>query len=157
MEIIGIIKDLDVSKSSGPSSIPISIIKAAANYISVPLSDICNSSFSEGIFPDKCKIAKVIPLHKKGPNNDVNNYRPISLLSIFSKIMEKLMANRLKDYLEIQDIICANQFGFRQGFSTVHSLISITETIKSTIDNKKYGCGVLIDLQKAWTQLIMIY
>ena len=74
----------------------------------------------------------VIPSHKKGPTNDVNNYRPISLLSVFSKILEKLMVVRLTTYLELYEIIYPNQFGFRQGYSTSHSLISIIETIKKT-------------------------
>ena len=95
-------------------------------------------------------MAKVIPCLKKGSTKDVNNYRPISLLSIFGKIMEKLMAARLTNYLDIHNIIYPNQFGFRAGFSTTDSLISITETIKKTLDNKKYGCGVFIDLKKAF-------
>ena len=80
---------------------------------------------------------------------DVNNYRPISLLTVFSKIIKKLMVVRLTTYLELHEIIYPNQFGFRQGYSTSHSLISITETIKKTLDNK-YGCGVFIDLRKAF-------
>ena len=118
-------------------------------YISVPFSDICNSSFEEGTFPDKNKIAKVIPSHKNGSTKDVNNFRPISLLSTFSKIMEKLVAIRLNTYLDLHNIIYPEQFGFRAGFSTTHSLISITETIKKSIE-KKYGCGVFIDLKKAF-------
>ena len=106
-------------------------------------------SKKEGIFPDINKIAKVIPIHKKGPTNDVNNYRPISLLSTFSKIMEKLMAVRLNDFLQLHSIIYPNQFGFRAGCSTTHSLISIIETINKTIEQKKFGCGVFIDLKKA--------
>ena len=78
----------------------------------------------------KTLIVKVIPSHKKGPANDVNNYRPISLLSTFSKLMEKLMAVRLNTYLELHEIIYPNRFGFRSGYSTTHSLITITENIK---------------------------
>ena len=109
------------------------MIKIAANEISGPLSEICNLSFTQGIFPDKNKIAKVIPIFKKGSTKDTNNYRPISLLSIFSKIMEKLMAPRITQYLELLSIIYPQQFGFRNGYSTSHSLISITETIRETI------------------------
>ena len=126
------------------------MIKIASDAIADPLSDICNHSFSDGIFPDKNKIAKVIPIHKGGSTEDVNNYRPISLLSILSKIMEKLMARRLNTYLELHSIFFPNQFGFRSGYSTTHSLISITETIKKTLDEKKFGCGVFIDLKKAF-------
>ena len=149
-EIKDIINNLDDSKASGSCQIPTLLIKIAVDEICVPLSEICNSSFTQGIFPDKNKIAKVIPIFKKGSPKDVNNYRPISLLSIFSKIMEKLMASRLTQYMELLGIIYPNQFGFRNGYSTLHSLISITETIKETIENKKYGCGVFIDLKKAF-------
>ena len=149
-EVNDLIATLDDSKSSGPSVIPTKFLKMARNEISTPLSDICNSSFTEGIFPEKNKIAKVIPSHKKGSTKDVNNYRPISLLSVFSKIMEKLIAARLNDFLELHDIIYPQQFGFRSGCSTTHSLISITETINKTIEDKKFGCGVFIDLKKAF-------
>ena len=128
--------------------VPIKMLKLAGRELSIPFSAICNASFDEGIFPEKIKL--VIPSHKKGPNNDVNNYRPISLLSVFSKILEKLIVVRLTDYLELHEIIYPNQFGFRHGYSTTHSLISITETIKRTLDNNKYGCGVFIDLRKAF-------
>ena len=147
--ISDIINNLKVSKSTGTCPIPTNLLKVARAYISVPFSDICNSSFEEVIFPDKNKIAKVIPSHKKGSTKDVNNYRPISLLSTFSKIMENLVAIRLNTYLDLRNIISPEQFGFRAGFSTTHSLISITETIKRTIE-EKYVCGVFIDLTKAF-------
>ena len=149
-EICDLINTLDENKSSGPCTIPTKLLKVASKELSLTFSDICNTSFSEGIFPDKNKIAKVIPSHKKGPANDVNNYRPISLLSTFSKIMEKLMAVRLNNYLDLHNIIYPNQFGFRSGYSTTHSLITITENIKKTLDSNKYGCGVFIDLKKAF-------
>ena len=149
-EINDIISTLDVSKSSGPCCIPTKLLKLVSDEISHPFSDICNSSFNQGVFPDKNKIAKVMPCHKNGSTKDVNNYRPISLLSTFSKIIEKLMASRLNIFLDLHSIIYPNQFGFRAGSSTSHSLISITETIKKTIDEKKFGCGVFIDLKKAF-------
>ena len=144
-EIMEIIDELDESKSSGPCPIPTNILKMVKNDLSVVFSDICNSSFNEGIFPDKNKIAKVIPTHKNGTTKYVNKYRPISLLSTFSKIMEKLMASRLNNFLELHSIIYPEQYGFR-----AHSLISITARIKKTIEQKKYGCGVFIDLKKAF-------
>ena len=149
-EIYDMIKNLDETKSSGPCSIPIKLLKIAGYELSLPLSILCNAAFDEGIFPHKNKIAKVIPLHKKGSTDDVNNFRPISLLSVFSKIMEKLMASRLTTFLELHEILYPYQFGFRKGYSTSHSLISITETIRKTLDQKKIGCGVFLDLKKAF-------
>ena len=149
-EISDIMTNIDGSKSSGPCSVPTKMLKLVVKEISIPFNDIRLTSFSEGIFPDENKLAKVIPSYKKGSIKDVNNYHPISLLSIFSKIMEKIMSTRLTNYLELHDIIYPKQFGFRAGFSTTHSLISITETIKKTLDEKKYGCSVFIDLKKAF-------
>ena len=149
-EIINIILNLDDKKSSGPHSIPVKLLKLASNHIAIPLSNIFNSSFQEGIFPNLCKTAKVIPIFKNGPRDSVNNYRPISLLPIFGKIMEKIMSVRLTNFLELHSILHPNQFGFRPGFSTSDSLISISETIRKSLDKKKYGCGVFIDLKKAF-------
>ena len=149
-EISDIIGALDDTKSSGRCSIPTKFLKMATEDIFVTFSEICNSSFEEGFFPEKNKCATVIPIHKNGSAKDVNNYRPISLLSTFSKIMEKLMATRLNNYLELHSIIYPKQYGFRAGFSTTHSLIGTTETINKTIEAKKYGCDTFIDLKKAF-------
>ena len=103
-----------------------------------------------GIFPDKLKIVKVVPLHKGGSTEDLNNFRPISLLSIFDKIIEKIMHKRLYHFLELHNVLFDNQFGFRKNNSTSYALMEITEKIKESIDNGKYGCGIYIDLRKAF-------
>ena len=147
-EINDLINSLDDTKSCGPCSVPTKMLKLVSKEISIPFCNICNTSFDKGVFPDKNKIGKVIPSHKKGSTTDVNNYRPVSLLSTFSKIMEKLMAVRLNSYLELNEIIYPKQFGFGSGYSTTHSLIDIVENIRKTIETRKYGCGVFIDLKK---------
>ena len=118
--------------------------------ISPLLVTLINESFLTGIFPDKLKIAKVIAIHKKGATDDPSNYRPISLLSVFSKIFEKIMHKRLYNFLEVNDILQPLQFGFRKKHSTQHTLISMTETIRKTINNGNFGCGIFIDLKKAF-------
>ena len=94
--------------------------------------------------------AKVIPLLKKGCPVIVSNYRPISLLSVFSKISEKLMYKHLYNFLEVHKILYNLQFGFRDSHSTNHALIRLTESIKNSLDNKHFGCGIFIDLQKVF-------
>ena len=94
-------------------------------------------------------FSKGIPLHKGGSTQDLNNFRPISLLSIFDKIIEKLMHKRLYQFLEHHNILFENQFGFRKNNSTSYALMEITEKIKESIDKGKYGCGIFIDLRKA--------
>ena len=102
-------------------------------------------TFTTSIFPDSLKIAKVIPVYKKGSKLECANYKYISLLSTFDKIIEKLMHKRLVDFLNDQKVPCKNQFGFQKLFSTVHAVISLFENIEA-IDNKMFVCGVFVDL-----------
>ena len=148
-EILKLITSLP-NKSTGPASIPLKLLKVVADILVVPLCIIINLSFSTGVFPEIWKVAKVIPLHKGGSTDDLNNFRPISLLSIFDKIIEKLMHLRLYTFLEENQILCKNQFGFKKKSSCAHSLIEITEKIKESIDNGRFGCGIFIDLKKAF-------
>ena len=125
-------------------------MKIVADIIAIPLCRIINLSFSKGIFPDLLKTVKVIALFKSGSADELNNYRPISLLSIFDKIMEKIMHSQLYDFFEYHQVLFKNQFGFRKKCSTAHSLIEITEKIKESIDSGKFGCGIFIDLKKSF-------
>ena len=148
-EILEIISELE-NKSTGPQSIPVKLLKTIPDLILVPLSKIISTSFSTGTFPDALKISKVIPIHKGGSSEDLNNYRPISLLSIFDKVIEKMMHKRLYAFLEQHDILYPKQFGFRKNNSITMSLLDITERIKETIDRKRFVCSVFIDLRKAF-------
>ena len=87
-------------------------------------------SFSTGTHPDILKIAKTIPVYKKGSRLTISNYRPISLLSNLNKIFEKVIFNRVYDFLEDYDLLYKYQFGFRKKHSTNHALISISEQIR---------------------------
>ena len=136
-------------KSLGPNSLPTSLLKSAQEVISKPLC-IINNSFKNGIFPDLFKVAKIIPVYKKGSKLDRSNYRPISLLSNISKIFEKLMHTRLYGFLDRFERLYKYQFGFRNKHSTTHTLINITEAIRKALDEKSYACGVFVDLQKAF-------
>ena len=84
-------------KAVGPSNIPISVLEILKSELAGPLQVIFNTSFLTGIVPDKFKLARVIPVFKKGSQTNLSNYRPISLLSVFNKLLEKLMFNRLAD------------------------------------------------------------
>ena len=148
-----IIQDINPKKSTGAFSIPTKLLLLIAELIILPICKIIDTSFTTGIFPDALKIAKVIPIHKGGYTQDVNNFRPISLLSIFDKIIEKLMHKRLYNFFEENNILFRNRFGSRKQNSTVHALIQITEKIKHSIGNGRYGCGMLIDLRKAFDKI----
>jgi hypothetical protein len=149
-EIKSIISSLNPNKSSGPNSIPTFILQLLAEEISSPLAKISNLSFTTGKHPDILKISKTIPIFKKGSRLLVSNYRPISLLSNLNKILEKMVHTRIYKFFEDYQCIYFLQFGFRKKHSTNHALIDITETIRQALDNKKFACGVFVDLQKAF-------
>ena len=148
-EIANIISSLNSSKASGPNIIPYRILFLLKNDISKQLADLFNLSFLTGVFTSVLKIAKVIPVFKKDSKLDYSNYRPISLLSNIEKILEKLMYKRLYTFLNNNNIYNL-QFGFRQQYSTSHALINITEIIRKALDDGNIGCGVFVDLQKAF-------
>ena len=149
-EIKNIISSFHANKSLGPNSIDAHILKLLKDEICEPLCNIFNLSFSTGVHPDLLKISKTIPIFKKGSRLLVSNYRPISLLSNLNKILEKLMFSRMNKFLEDFKCIYTLQFGFRAKHSTNHTLIDITENVKSALDNKLYACGLFVDLQKAF-------
>ena len=150
-EVTKIIGALSSSKSSGPNSIPIKILKLLNDKISMPLSMLINQSFTTGTFPSVLKISKVIPVFKnKGSPLDVSNYRPVSLLSNIEKIYEKIMYSRVMEFLDHSNQIYSRQFGFRKGHSTSHILTNILERIREHLDSGGFACGVFVDLQKAF-------
>ena len=149
-EVESYISQMDSTKSVGPYSIPVPLLKILKAHIAPILSCLVNESLLCGIFPEKLTLAKVTPVFKKGSTQDKDNYRPISVLSVFSKIFEKVMYKRLYAYLECHNILYSLQFGFRQKCSTNHALISIVESIRCSVDNKEFGCGIFIDLKKAF-------
>ena len=144
------ISKLNVSKATGPFSIPIKILKLIKIVISKPLEIVFNNSFATGIVPDKFKIVKVFPLFKNGLQSNVSNYRPISLLSVFNIILEKLMYKRLIKFIEKRNLIYDKQFGFRSHHSTEHAILSIVDKIQEAIENGEFSCGVFLDFSKAF-------
>ena len=149
-EISNIINNLDDKKSTGPNGVPVFLLKTFKDFFSNMLSKLVNLSFENGVFPDMLKLAKVIPLHKKESKFNYVNYRPISLLSVFSKIYEKLIYCRIYTYLTKYNLIYPKQFGFRASHSTNHAIISITEHIRNLLDKGELVCGIFVDLEKAF-------
>ena len=120
-------------------------------FILIPiLVSLINAFFSLGISPDDLKVAKVIPLFKKGDTLDINNYRPISLLTCFSKIFEKAIFTRLSNFLDKHSVLIASQYGFCPNRSSTHAILDIVSTTYDNINNKKYTAMVTLDLTKAF-------
>ena len=144
-EVVRIINSLNNS-SPGWHCIPAKLAKRVLNYYIKPLTFLINQSFHNGIFPDELKLVKVIPIYKSGSTMELNNYRPISVLNIFSKTFERLMYNKLIKFLDKYNILDQNQF--RQGHSTHHALITPVDKINKSRDNGDIVIGVFIDLKR---------
>ena len=129
-EISALIQSLSVNKSCGPNSIPVFLLKELKDIVSIPLAFLFNKTFSSGTFPEIFKLAKVIPVFKKGDRNKCSNYRPISLLSNIGKLLEKVVHHQLYKYFEDNKLLYKFQFGFRLNTSTSHALINIVDKIE---------------------------
>ena len=124
------------------------LLKSVHHSLSPLLASLMNKSISTGIYSDLLKHAKVIPVYKTGDETDPCNYRPISLLSVFNRLFEKLMYKRLRSYCEKNGIFFSCQYGFRDNCSSQHAILDILNKIQSKIDAKLFSCGIFIDLKK---------
>ena len=149
-EVISIINTLKDKKAIRNCDIETSFIKIAKILIAKFLCKIFNSCLELGIFPDDLKIAEVIPVFKKGDPAEATNYRPISILSQFSKIFEKLLFIRIINYLEKYDLLSKDQYGFRKNSSTVHAITNIHNGLMTNIDKGLYNCCLFLDLSEAF-------
>ena len=138
------------NKVYGLYSCPVRLLKSARHVISSALAQLMNKSILCGMYPRQLKHAKVVPVHKTGDETDPSNYRPISLLSVFNRIFERLMYKRLKSFIDKNDMLFKSQYGFRNNYCTQHAILDILNKIQSNVDKKLYSCGIFIDLKKAF-------
>ena len=148
-EVFDTIKNFK-NKSTGDTKMSALKIAAESPRFIEALTNLINKSFLEGFFPEKLKIAKVIALHKGGSKTDVANYRPISLLTSFSKVFEKLMHHRLLEFLQFNESLYDNQYGFRPGRSCEQALLDAQGHILDNLSKKKVSLLLLIDFSKAF-------
>ena len=137
-------------KSSGHDGINNFILKGVISSIADPLAHIFNESLSSGQIPHLMKVAKVIPLFKKGDQLEINNYRPISLLTSLSKVLEKIIFIRTIKFLKLNNILSNSQFGFREKHSTIHAILSFLNKTTRAIDDHSHLIGIFLDLSKAF-------
>ena len=149
-ETVNVIKGLKNNSSPGWDGIKTSLLKEVCNVISKPLTYIINLSLEKGIVPDELKIARVVPIFKGGDRKEQTNYRPVSVLPCMSKIFEKLVYNRLIDFINKHNILSECQFGFRKGHCTDLAITLLLDKITKAIDMGDYFVGIFIDLSKAF-------
>jgi hypothetical protein len=126
------------------------LVKFIGDSIAIPLALIFNLSLSNGQFPTKLKKCCVIPIFKSGNAEECDNYRPISLLSSISKVLEKIVATKLTDHLLNNNLLYQHQYGFLPKRSTEQNLIQLVNYIAEAINENMYCVGVFLDLKKAF-------
>lgn len=149
-EVDIIVSELRTNCAPGFDGITSELMKKLRQVITEPLSHLCNVSFETGTFPSVLKEAIVTPIYKAGDRKLPTNYRPISVLTTISKIIEKLVNKRLICYLESNSILSKNQFGFRRNKSTEDAVLSLTSLVSGYVDAGERCVGVFLDLQKAF-------
>ena len=147
-QVSNLFNNLNTNRSS--IGIPNKLIKIAAEPLSVLFTQIYNQSIETGIVPNILKVSQFTPVYKRGDATDPTNYRPISTLSPFSKVFEKLIYNQLYNVLEKHSILYKYQFGFRKGYSTEQAILEITDSLKKAMDKKLVSCGLFLDFSKAF-------
>jgi hypothetical protein len=152
-----IIGSLKSSKTQGYDETSNNIFKACKIFINVPLSYLCNLALFEGIFPERLKYATIVPVYKKGDNNIVTNYRPISFLTSFNKIFEKVMYCRLLKHLSDNNILSNHQFGFRVNQGTENAIFKQISGILNSLNKKMLFVGYFVTWKRRFTVLVMKY
>ena len=150
-DIENIIKNLDTSKAMGIDNIPARLVKQSADVIYRPLTKILNKSIDKDNFPDPMQIGKITPVYKSGKENSRLNkkdYRPVSVLTVFSKIFERYILNQMLEH--VNTILSDKISAYRKGYSSQHVLLKLTEEWRKHLDRNQIVGAVLMDLSKAF-------
>ena len=148
---------LKTNKSPGADEINFNVIKHCFGELCGPYKYLFDLSLQNGVFLGLMIIAIVLPVFKTGDTADISNYPPISVFPCFSKILERVMYNRLYKYLTEQKILHPQQFGFRKGHSTEHAIAQLVDQIYESFENDNYTIGISSTCQRRFIQLIIQY
>ncbi len=149
-EIKKLIMSFKPKKSAGDDGITMQLLRWVSDSCSGPVATLINMSLEQGIFPCAMKLAKVIPIFKAKSKEQFANYRPISLLSNISKILEKVVHKRLYSFIEKHDILYDRQYGFRPEHSTIDAITDFMADVLPSLDRKQHCLSVYLDLSKAF-------
>ena len=133
------------SKSAGIDNIPPGIVKDAAKVITKPLLHSINLSLTTSTIPREWQVARCVPIFKSGNANEFDNYRPISVLPVFSNILERIVHNQLYKYLENNKLLSSQQFGFRRNRSTFSTVVYFTDKVRKNMDRGQFTGALFID------------
>ena len=148
--IRGVIHALNNSNTKDFFGLSTKFIKRNTSLFVIPLSKLLNLTIVTAVFPDSLKIAKVIPIYKKGDKNRYENYRPISILPSFSKIYERVLYNQIAAFVESNNILHLNQYGFRKGKSTSDAVVKFVNICNECFERGEYCMALFLDLSRAF-------
>lgn len=149
-EILNLVVKMENKKSCGWDELKIDLIKDNIDILASPLAEFFNNCVEQSIFPDQLKLAKVLPIFKKGSKLDPSKYRPISLLPILSKIFEKVILHRLNTHLAVNRLISGRQFGYRKGVGTSDAVDTLVDDAVRHLTEKKKVAALFLDLSSAF-------
>ena len=152
-KIAKVVQNLDPNKAHGHDNISIRMVKVCGPSIYKPLEIIFNQCLETGIFPSEWKKGNIVPIHKKGDKQMVQNYRPVSLLPICGKILERLMFNEMFEFFIENKLISSSQSGFKPGDSCINQLLSITHEVYSSFDKGFEVRSIFLDIAKAFVKV----
>jgi hypothetical protein len=130
--------------------IPTSLLIDGVDFIAEPLSDLINRFLENSLFPTAEKFATIIPIYKADERTHLDNYRPISILPVLSKVFERVVQQQVYDYLEQNKLLSQRQFGFRKGLSTQHAVTVFSDDLRQGMDKGMMTGAVFVDLRKAF-------
>jgi len=151
--VLRTLKSLDTTKATGPDHISPIVLRKCASQLAFPLAYLFQLSFNSGVFPTSWKFANVTPVHKKGSKSEPSNYRPISILPVMSKVMEMVVNEQLREYLEVNQLLCPTQYGFRKNRSTVDVLSVLSQSWQNALNSGKEVIAITLDISKAFDRV----
>ena len=143
-------KSLKRNKAAGFDDLSSNIIIDTYDSLKNIQFHVFKVSIQQGIFPDSLKIAKVTPIFKSGDKDNISNYRPIPILPVFSKVLERIMYNRVYIHLDSKGLLYEKQFGFQRNNSIEHTILQLTRDITDSSEKAEYTRGIFIDLSRAF-------
>ena len=147
------LSSLDVRKSTGPDDLSSRFLKEVASEIAEPLTSLFNYSLQEKVVPTAWKRSHITPVHKGGASDDPSNYRPIAVVPVVAKVLEKIVSTQLSMYLERNNLLHPHQGAYRSGKSTEDILLLAVDRIATSLDKRNVVCAAFIDLRKAFDSL----